>query len=234
MHVSLVKSVAFNRETMNCNQVIIIEGGNGQEISEIQRECKVSCATFVHVRYGDRVWRPLDFLCSIQKGKKRPLQRVTGKFCGRRDSSLRCSRSNQRFPASDHPPHDPSSSSTMNPKADDRTIDPRARSIRRYARGELRQSSSTAHHNFRLARSIPRLKNHLLFANHSLQPPLSSFSSSFTFFLLLLFSLYLSFCCVVVLLYFSSYAQFCVLLPPVTLAENNNNICSLPTDKGRR
>lgn len=128
----------------------------------------------------------------------------------------------------------PSSSSTMNPKADDRTIDPRARSIPRYARGELRQSSSTAHHNFRLARSIPPLKNYLLFANHSLQPPLSSFSSSFTFFFLLLFSLYLSFCCVVVLLYFSSYAQFCVLLPPVTLAENNNNICSLPTDKGRR
>lgn len=83
----------------------------------------------------------------------------------------------------------PSSSSTMNPKADDRTIDPCARSIRRYARGELRQSSSTAHHNFRLARSIPPLKNHLLFANHSLRrslpsplpsPSSSSSSSPFT------------------------------------------------------
>lgn len=40
-----------------------------------------------------------------------------------------------------------------------------------YIRGELRQSSSMAHHNFHLARSIPLLKNHLLFANHSLQPP---------------------------------------------------------------
>lgn len=41
---------------------------------------------------------------------------------------------------------------------------------------------------------------------------------------------------VLALFYSSSYsrAQFCVLLPPVTLAENNNNICSPPLDKGRQ
>jgi len=38
---------------------------------------------------------PLDFLCSIREEKK-TLLRATGKFRGRRDGSLRCSRSNQR------------------------------------------------------------------------------------------------------------------------------------------
>lgn len=79
----------------------------------VKKSAKFSASVKCHARpssmwdteteYGDSV--TLDFLCSIQKGKKRPRQRVTGKFCGRRDSSLRCSRSNQRFPASDHPPH---------------------------------------------------------------------------------------------------------------------------------
>lgn len=40
---------------------------------------------------------PLDFLYSIRKRKKKTLRRVTGKFRGRRDGSLRCSRSDQRF-----------------------------------------------------------------------------------------------------------------------------------------
>lgn len=51
-------------------------------------------------------------------------------------------------PALDHPPRPPPA---MNPKADDRSIS--ARGIDPTLRcGELRQSQSTAHHNFRLAR----------------------------------------------------------------------------------
>lgn len=175
---------------------------------------------------------PLDFLCSIRKEKKM-LQRVTGKFRGRRDGSLRCFRSDQRslFPIIRR---HLSSSPTMNPKADDRSIDSRARSIRRlhYAEnfGRARQQLITISVK---ARSISPLKSH----------PVSRitlfkccfFLLFFSFFLLLFASLPLFDVVVVVLFYFRSYsrAQFCVLLPPVTLAENNNNICSRPLDKGR-
>lgn len=174
---------------------------------------------------------PLDFLCSIRK--ENTLQRITGKFCGRRDGSLRCSRSDQRSLLPLIRRHS-SSSPTMNPKADNRSIDFRPRSIRRdvYVRGELRQSSSTAHHNFRLARSIP--------PKTTSSSRITLFSCRFFlhfFFLLFLVSPSTSlFVVVLALFYFSSYSrvQFCVLLPPVTLAENNNNICSPPLDKGRQ
>lgn len=147
--------------------------------------------------------------------------------------SLRCSRSDQRSLLPLIRRHS-SSSPTMNPKADNRSIDFRPRLIRRdvYVRGELRQSSSTAHHNFRLARSIP--------PKTTSSSRITLFSRRFFlhfFFLLFLVSPSTSlFVVVLALFYFSSYSrvQFCVLLPPVTLAENNNNICSPPLDKGRQ
>jgi len=111
----------------------------------------------------------------------------------------------------------------------DRLIPARDRSDD-YVRGELRQSSSTAHHNFHLARSVP-LKT--ISSSEISQPPFLpslSCSSSSPFTSLFIVAV------VVMLFYFSSYSriQFCVLLPPVTLAENNNNICSPPMNKERQ
>lgn len=106
-------------------------------------------------------------------------------------------------------------------------------------REELGQSSSTAHHNFRLTRllfilsisSSQKLPPFCKLPSLTAAASSSSFvsSPSFTF-------LFVAVVVVVALFYFSSYshAQFCVLLPPVTLAENNNKICSLPLVHGRR
>jgi len=157
--------------------------------------------------------------------KRKTLQRVTGKFHGRRDSSFRCSHSDQRSLLPIIRRHS-SSFPTMNSKADDRSIDSRARSIRTF-RGELRQSSSTAHHNFRFVRSIP--------PKTISSSQITIFSRHFFFFFSFFFLFSLSFCCCCCVILLSSYShtQFCVLLPPVTHAENNNNICSAPLDKGR-
>lgn len=165
---------------------------------------------------------PLDFLCSIRK--ENTLQRITGKFCGRRDGSLRCSRSDQRslLPLIRH-----HSSLLSHDESQGRSINFCPRSIRRdvYVRGELRQSSSTAHHNFHLARSIP--------PKTTSSSRIILFSRRFFlhFFLLFLVSPFTSlFVVVLALFYFSSYsrAQFCVLLPPVTLASDSLTHKSLP------
>lgn len=130
----------------------------------------------------------LDFLYSIRKRKKKTLRRITGKFRGRRDGSLRCSRSDQRFLLPIIRRH-PSSFPTMNPKADHRSIDSRARSIRRLRSRRTPAELVNGSSQFPSCEIYPS-KNHLLFGNFSAAVFFLLFS-----FLFLLFSFYLSFYC---------------------------------------
>lgn len=172
----------------------------------------------------------LDFLYSIRKRKKKTLWRITGKFRDRRDDSLRCSRSDQRFLLPIIQCH-PSSFPTMNPKADHRSIDSRARSIRRLRSRRIPAELINGSSQFPSCEICPPLKT--ISSSEISQPPFLpslSCSSSSPFISLFIVAV------VVMLFYFSSYSriQFCVLLPPVTLAENNNNICSPPMNKERQ
>lgn len=173
----------------------------------------------------------MDFSCSIRKKKIK-----------RGDRKVSSQRLSSSFPLDPplliirrHPP----SFLAMNSKAIDRSISAYNRFDANYVAknfGRARQrlitiSVSRDHYSPYLSFC---LKNYLLFMNHPLQsPPLI---------LLLLFPLLLSLFFLLLLwlllryFNFSSYsrAQFCVLLPPVTLAENNNKICSPSLDQGRR
>jgi len=137
------------------------------------------------------IWRPsygpLDFLCSIRKEKGN--RKVS--WSSRQLSSLFPLGST--FSAPDHPP---SSFLFSHDEFQGRwSIDrfPRAIDPNVYARGELRQSSSTAYHNFRFVRSIPpktiSSSQITIFSRHFF------FIFSFFFFFSLYFSFYCCCCC---------------------------------------
>lgn len=147
------------------------------------------CATFVHVRYGDQVgsaWTlprlsPLD---SKRKTATKGNRKVP--WSSRRLSSL-FPLGSTTFPCLRSSVVDSSASPAMRiPRPTiDRSIPARDRSDIHVFAENSGQSSSTAHHNFRLARSILLQKNHT-----------SSSQITFRCFLrLFLSSFHLFFCC---------------------------------------
>lgn len=188
----------------------------------------ISCAIFYNESYEDRI--DLIWISSARDPEK--IVRVNKKVWSQRlSSSFPLELTSSAF---DHPPSFFLLSRIARPTIDrfSRIIDSTLR------REELGQSSSTAHHNFRLTRSLFILS---ISSSEKLSPFCKLLFNRRCFFffffpLLLLLFFFVAVVVVVALFYFSSYshAQFCVLLPPVTLAENNNKICSLPLVHGRR
>lgn len=129
----------------------------------------MSRATFVHARYGS-------VQCSGSSASSFSNRKEKEKrYKGQQESSVVVATALFVIPARINVPCFRSSAVILPPLQQwiprlmiARSIPARDRSAV-YVRGELRQSPSTAHHNFHLARSISPLKNHLLFANHSLQ-----------------------------------------------------------------
>lgn len=157
----------------------------------ISRECELSCATFVHCV----TWRPSRFSVdpstfSARSEKKKTLQKVTGKFRGRRDGSLCCSRSDQRcllpiirrHPSSSHDGSQGRRSIDRFPRATDSTF--------------MSQRTPAEHVNG--SSQFPSCE---IYPSFQKPPPLRITLFSRRFFLfffslfLHLFSLYLFFCC---------------------------------------